>query len=381
MAITRKQFHSLRHDPRTVALIIVAPFLATVVFGFAFGTEIEHIPIVVVNHDAGGDAAAILANLNTTEVSVTNATDDTYARQLVLDGKAVAAITFPANFTAGLTPKPGSAGQAGTLGIGGTPGSPPQAPSGSNISVYVDESNSQESAVVAKALANATQKWAASLGQGSPIRIDSVAAYAANARYIDYFVPGIMGFFGLVLTTLLTLLAFVAERTNGTLDRLRVTPATEGEIVLGYVVTFGIVGAVQSIVLLATALLAFHILIVGNVLLAALIVVLLAVDAQAIGILLSAAARREAQAVQMFPLIIFPVFLLSGIFVPLASLPDWLRPLAYLLPPTWGIEALRDVMLRGWGLDRIGLHVAVLIAFAVVFTFLAVVSLKRARSA
>jgi ABC-2 type transport system permease protein len=82
----------------------------------------------------------------------------------------------------------------------------------------------------------------------------------------------------------------------------------------------------------------------------------------------------------MIPLIILPTFLLSGIFVPDEALPSWLRPLSYLLPPTWGIEAMRDVMLRGWGLDRIGLHLAVLVGFAALFVGLAIVGLKRSRA-
>jgi ABC-2 type transport system permease protein len=109
------------------------------------------------------------------------------------------------------------------------------------------------------------------------------------------------------------------------------------------------------------------------------LIVLTAIDAQAIGILISAAARREGQAVQFLPLIIFPAFLLSGIFVPVQSLPDWLRPLSYLIPPTWAIEGLRDVLLRGWGLEHVWLHVLVLGVFALVFTVLAVVGLRRSR--
>ena len=380
LAITRKQFHTLRHDPRSVALILVAPIFAMVVFGFAFGTEIQHVPVVIVNHDTGAEAAAVIAHLDKTALDVTPTSLDSLGTQRVHDGKAVASITFPENFTDGVTPKPGTAAQPGVGGVGGAAGTPPTPPSGAQIQVYIDESNSQENAVVQKAIAQALQDWAKDKGQSSPVTLQTTAAYAKDARYIDYFVPGVMGFFGIILTTLLTLLAFVGERSNGTLDRLRVTPATEGEIVLGYVVTFGIVGAIQSIVLLTTALVFFHVLVAGSILLAALVVILLAIDAQAIGILLSAAAQREAQVVQMFPLIIFPVFLLSGIFVPVESLPNWLRPFSYLLPPTWGIFALRDVMLRGFGLDRVWLDLLVLAGFAVAFSALAVLTLKRSRA-
>jgi ABC-2 type transport system permease protein len=84
--------------------------------------------------------------------------------------------------------------------------------------------------------------------------------------------------------------------------------------------------------------------------------------------------------VQLIPLIIFPVFLLSGIFVPVASLPGWLQPFSYFLPPTWAIDALRDVFLRGWGMEHVWPNVAVLAGFAVLFTLIAIVGLRRARA-
>ena len=379
-AVSRKQFLTLRHDPRSVALILVAPVFATLVFGFAFGTEVSHVPVVIVNHDTGGEAAALVAKLDPTALDVTTTSLDRSARDHVLDAKAVAAIIIPENFTEGVTPRAGTPANPGVGGVGATPGTPPQPPNGTTIEVFVDGTNSQEAVAVQKALASALQEYAASKGSVSPIQVATTAAYAKDARYIDYFVPGIMGFFGLFLTTLLTLLAFVGERTSGTLDRLRVTPATEAEIVIGYAMTFGVVGAIQGVVLLSAALLFFHILVAGSVLLAGSVIVLLAVDAQAIGILLSAAAKREGQAVQMFPLIILPTLLLSGIFVPVSSLPSWLRPFSYLLPQTWGIEAMRDVMLRGWGVERVGLHLAVLVGFALLFIGLAVFGLKRSRA-
>jgi ABC-2 type transport system permease protein len=83
--------------------------------------------------------------------------------------------------------------------------------------------------------------------------------------------------------------------------------------------------------------------------------------------------------VQFLPFIIFPTFLLSGVFVAVQSLPDWLRPFSYLLPPTWAIDGLRDVLLRGWGIEHVWPHVVVLAGFAVGFTLLAVVGLRRSR--
>lgn len=358
LAITRKTLSSLRHDPRTVGLILLAPIMAMLIFGFAFGNETQHVPTVIVNHDQGPLAQAIVDKLDRAKLSVSFATDDQAARQSVLDGGEVGAIIFPANFT-------------------------PMGAGGGHAEVFLDTTQSQLSATIAMALADAAQQVAKDRGVSAPVGFDPVYAYPAakDARVIDSFVPGIMAFAVTLFTTLLTLLAFVGERANGTLDRLRVTPITEAEIVLGYELAFGVIAAVQATLLLATAILLYHILVVGPILVAALLVILCAIDAQAIGILISAAAQREGQAVQMIPFIILPVFLLSGIFVPVESLPAWLRPFSYVLPPTWAIQGLRDVMLRGWGLEHVWVHVAVLLGFGLLATGLAILGLRRARSA
>jgi ABC-2 type transport system permease protein len=250
------------------------------------------------------------------------------------------------------------------------------------VEVFLDTTNQQLATAVGPELAKATQSLAADQGAKSPIIYDTNYAFAKakDARYIDYFVPGVMAFAITFFTTLLTLLAFVGERTSGTLDRLRVSPATEAEIVLGNELAFGIIAAIQGSLILAVALWVYRVLVVGPMWLAALLVILTALVAQAIGISISAAAKRESQAVQFIPLIIFPVFLLSGIFVPVGSLPGWLQPFSYLLAPTWAVDGLRDVFLRGWGMEHVWLNVTVLAGFAVVFTLLAIAGLRRARS-
>lgn len=358
LAVTSKTLRSLRHDPRTVALMLLAPIMAMLIFGFAFGSEARHVPVRIVNEDAGGIAAAFEGKLDHDVLEITNATSWDAAREDVREGRQVAAIHFPANFTANA-----AQGRA-------------------RVEIVLDTTESSLSAAVLRQIAAAGQALVRDRGVSLPVTTDVEYAHeeAKDAGVIDSLVPGIMAFAVTLFTTLLTLLAFVNERGSGTLDRLRVTPVTEAEIVLGYELAFGIIATVQALLLLGVALLVYHVLVIGPIAVAALIVVLVAIDAQAIGILISAAAQREGQAVQMIPFIVLPVFLLSGIFVPISTLPAWLRPVSYVLPPTWAIQGLRDVMLRGWGLEHVWLHVAVLAGFAVVFTALAIFGLRRARS-
>jgi len=374
LAVTKKQFLTIKHDKRTLVLMLLSPVMAMLIFGFAFGTSPKHLQVIIVNQDKGSLAGEYISKIDHEVLSISDSSDVFASKNKITSGDKIAAIIFPSTFSADASPS--VAGYS-------TNKSPIIKPAkGTHIEVFLDTTNQQLSSVVSQAIGQAGQDFAKSKGVKTGISIDVSYAFekTKDARYIDFFVPGIMAFAITLFTTILTLLAFVGERVTGTFDRLRVTPATEAEIVVGYEIAFGVIAAIQGALILTVALLVYNIMVVGSIALAMLFVILVAIDAQAIGILISSAAKRESQAVQFLPFIIFPIFLLSGIFVAVKSLPLWLQPFSNLLPPTWGIEALRDVMLRGWGLEHLWPHVLVLVGFAIFFTLLAIFSLKRSRN-
>ena len=144
-----------------------------------------------------------------------------------------------------------------------------------------------------------------------------------------------MAFAVYMITTLLTLITFVGERTSGTLQRMLATTLTERDIVMGYATAFSLIGTGQALLLLLiAATFVFHITVVGNVLLAFLAIALLAIVSQALGILLSSTAKREAQAIQVLPFVVLPgVSCWRGSSWPVEAIPAWLRPLSYIGSP------------------------------------------------
>jgi ABC-2 type transport system permease protein len=368
-AVTKRVFRDISNDKRTLIFMLLAPIFAMFVFGVAFSGDVQNVNVIIVNHDQGlqtpnGTISLsnnIISNLNTTVLNITYMNDENAAVTQIEDGKDYAVITFPDNFT-----------KNAYMGL-----TNPSSGLNTQITIQDDESIPNIKNAIQGTVASAITTTIQNQGIKSPVTINTDAIYGENAQFIDFFVPGIMAFVVFLLTTLLTLLAFVGERTSGTLDRLLSTSLRESEIVSGYAIAFGVIGTIQAAFLLTVALLVFKIIVVGNVLLAFLVIALLAVVSQALGILLSSLAKREAQAVQFIPFIILPVFLLSGIFWPIQAIPTWLRPFSYLVPPTYAVDAARSVMLKGWGLDKIWPDVIALIIFAVIFLLVAVWSLKR----
>ncbi len=368
-AVTKRVFRDIRNDKRTLALMFIAPIFAMFVFGVAFSGDVTNVNVIIVNHDQGlqtpnGTISLsnnIISNLNTSVLNIQYMDDENAAVNQVEEGKDYAVIIFPENFT-----------QNAYRSLDN-----PSSGLNTQITIRDDESIPNIKTAIQGNVESAIATTIQNQGIKSPVSINSDAIYGANAQFIDFFVPGIMAFVVYLLTTLLTLLAFVGERTSGTLGRLLSTPLRESEIVSGYAFAFGIIGTIQAAFLLIIAILVFKIIVVGNVLLAFLVIALLAIVSQALGILLSSLAKREGQAVQFIPFIILPVFLLSGIFWPIQAIPTWLRPFSYLVPATYAVDANRAVFLKGWGLDKIWPDILALIIFAIIFLLLAILYLKR----
>jgi ABC-2 type transport system permease protein len=370
LMVFKRVLWSLRHDPRSIGMMLVAPILAMVIFGIAFSGEVENVKVVVIDLDEGivigGNVTVslsreVIRNLDDEKLDISYSNDPDEAVEMVKEGKRNSVLIFPKDFTRSL------------LG----------AIEGGNVTSVVlrsDRSQVNIAAEVQSTVTEALLRTAKERGMDLPVSVDaSDPVYGKGARFIDMFVPGIMGFVVFLLTTILTLISFVGERTRGTLQRLFASGVTEGEVVLGYMMAFSLVGVIQVGILLSVATLLFDIMIVGNPLVAFLIASLIAIVSVSLGILLSSLAQRESQAIQFFPLIILPVFLLSGVFWPREAMPLWLRPFSYLIPVTYGVDSLRSVLIRGWGVLEIWPQLLALIGFAVIFLFGAVAMLKVMR--
>jgi ABC-2 type transport system permease protein len=382
LAFSRRALLQFRHDRRTFAFILIMPLLMILIFGYTFGGDVKNIAVEVVNQDTGlppGTSTLlpqalflvknITKNFDRNTLSLKENTNIDDARQNVHDGKAWAAIIFPANFTQNflttLTTQPGTVHP--------------------KVVVYLDASNPTISSAIIKTISQTIQTTLKELTTTlnktqieMPITIEQTYAYGgSDIRFIDYFAPGVISFAIMMVTTMITIILFVNERRNGTLQRLLVSPASESEIVAGYALAFAVIGVFQSIVVLVAAILLFNITIIGNIFLALVVILLLAFGHQGLGILLSAAAKNEMQAVQFIPLIIFPSILLAGLFWPIESIPDYLQPLSYFIPLRYGIDAERSIMLRGWGIGEIWVDITILIIFAFLTLTASVLLLKR----
>ncbi|GEO74282.1 ABC superfamily ATP binding cassette transporter, permease protein [Levilactobacillus namurensis DSM 19117] len=201
---------------------------------------------------------------------------------------------------------------------------------------------------------------------------------SADSTFFDTFLPILLGFFVFFFVFLISGISLLNERTTGTLTRLLATPIRRGEIIAGYLVGYGLFAIVQTVLTVAFALTVFKVHMLGSVAVILLINFLLAMVALSLGIFISTFANSEFQMMQFIPLLIVPQIFFSGL-IAVDQMPTWLQGLAHIFPLYYGGQALMDVATRGVGLGAVAGDLWILVLFAVVFTVLNVVGLKRYR--
>ncbi|MCP1146062.1 ABC transporter permease [Lysinibacillus endophyticus] len=199
-----------------------------------------------------------------------------------------------------------------------------------------------------------------------------------DTQLFDTFSPILIGFFVFFFVFLISGIGLLNERTTGTLERLMATPIRRGEIVAAYLIGYGLLAILQTIIVVLFSINILDINLVGSFWNVILINIVVAIVALSLGILLSSFASSEFQMVQFIPLVIVPQIFFSGIFS-IEGMADWLQVLAKIMPLYYAADALKGVMYKGLSLSEISNNLYVLLAFAFVFIILNLFALKRYR--
>jgi ABC-2 type transport system permease protein len=350
-------------DRRTVGLLIIGPMLVLSLGAVLFRSEPATIPLGVINEDQGLSVPIlgtvemgqrIIDELTTSDVFAVVVLDLHEVDARLRDGTVQGVIVFPEDFSA----KFHENHQV-------------------EIDLRLEGSNPTRSMMIIARVTEASMKSLAELigaGFGMPgtpqTNEEAALPVVVQASYLfageefdtmDFVAPVYIALLALFFVFLLSCVSFLRERSQGTMERLLATPATRMEIVLGYMLGLGLFALIQVAVILLYTVWVLEIHYLGSLGLLFLVIALLAVVGVNLGILASTFARNEFQVVQFIPLLIIPQVLLGGTFWAVSEMPKFLQPFAYLMPIYYANQALRDVMLKGWGLAEIWPNLAVLL--------------------
>lgn len=323
----------LRHDRRTIGLMIFAPIFVLTLMSFIFNGADYHPRIAIVNAPLG-----FVNRLEDDDARVVRFSENDAAE--ALEASSVDAVI---NFKNGVP------------------------------DVELEGSDPTKS----KAVTALVQTAYHALGSAAEPDITYLYGYEDMASF-DSFGPILIGFFVFFFVFLISGVSFLGERTSGTLERLLATPLRRWEIVIGYVLGFGAFTIVQSALIAWYSINVLDIMMVGSFTLVLLITILTAMVALTIGTFISAYADNELQMIQFIPIIVVPQVFFSGLF-DLSTMAPWLQSVSKFMPLWYSADALKNIMLRGRGFNQISYDALVLVLICLLFMAANVLALKKYR--
>lgn len=334
-AVIIKEFQQMMRDRLTFAMAIGVPIMQLVLFGYAINNDPKGLPTVLVAYDSGPLSRSLVAAVqNTGYFRITHhAVTEAEGDRLLAAGQAQFMISIPADFTQAVVR--GDKPQV-LVAVDAT-----DPASGSNAIAAL-------AAVAPQALAHDLKGPLATLrARDAPFEIRVHRRYNPEGLTRYNIVPGLIGTILTMTMVMLTSLAMTRERERGTMENLLATPVRPGEVMVGKIAPYVIVGYIQLGVILLAALLLFEVPIVGSFALLMLCIGVFMLANLAVGFTFSTLAKNQLQAMQMTFFFFLPSMLLSGFMFPYRGMPHWAQNVGEVLPLTHFLRIVRAIMLKG----------------------------------
>jgi drug efflux transport system permease protein len=338
--LVQKEFRQILREKAFLGIIFVMPLIQIIVLGVAISTDVKNVPLAIVDKDLSASSRRIIDSFVHSESFnfVTTATSSKEALNKIDDGSAKLVIIIPHHFERDLKKGESPKVQAILDGVDGN--------SAGIAMAYVN------------LIANKLQKeWLQSSGLSVKkmasvhlVEIEPRMLYNATLESKNSIVPGIVAVLLLMITSFLTGMSIVKEKEIGTMEQLLVTPITTVELMLGKIIPFVIAGFLLMNIGILAAGFIFGLWMKGSLFLFYGMSMIFILSTLGLGIFASTVSQTQQQA--MFLVWFFSVFaiLLSGFFVPIENMPDWVQYITLLNPLRYFMVIVREIYLKGTGM-------------------------------
>lgn len=334
-AIVIKELLQLKRDRVTLAMIIIIPIMQLLLFGYAINTNPKHLPTAIVSADNSILVRSFIAAMKNSSYFDLNEKILTkaQAKQALERGDVLFVIHFPVDFTRKVL-------------------------RGENPEVLLEADATDPTAV--------SGPTAVAIGMlGSVFREDfrgvlskfnnGNTPYTVNTHLlynpeelIQYnIIPGLVGTILTFTLVMMTAIAITRERERGTMEQLLAMPVKPYEVIAGKIVPYVIIGLVQATIIVLASRYLFNVPIFGRVFILYVVVLLFIAANIAIGVTLSSFAKNQMQSMQLTQMALLPSIFLSGFMFPFAGMPLWAQYLGQIIPLTYFIRLVREIMLKG----------------------------------
>lgn len=360
-ALLTKEMIQMRRDRITFAMMLAVPLLQLLLFGYAINNDPKHLPAALVAPTQDRFTRAMVSALELTGYyDFTHpAASAAEAERLITRGEVSFVVTVPSDF-----------------------GRRVQRQDDPQILIEADASDpsvasgaiSTLGTVAGDALA---RELGAAAGRQPPVDIVVHRRYNPEGITQYNIVPGLMGVILQMILVMMTSMALTREIERGTMENLLAMPATPMEIMLGKVIPYMAVGAVQVLVVLLAAGGLFGVPFIGSFGLLATGVFVFVLTLVILGYLVSTLARTQMQAMQLTFFIFLPSIMLSGFMFPFRGMPGWAQAIGEMLPLTHFLRLIRGIMLKGAGFSDIAQPLAALGLFVIALGATALLRFRR----
>jgi len=361
LAIIRKEFIQAFRDRRTVIIILIMPVMQLFLLGYAATTDVKNISIAVWDQNQSPQSRALLDAFRAADyfqIAYTVGSQNE-VQALIERGSARAVLIIPPDYDRRLLE--GNAQVSMIL-------------DGSDASVgstALSVSQLIGQAYGTKVVQEQAARQGNLNGSGSPLQVRTRVWYNPDLLSAYFMIPGVIGQILFMITTILTATAIVRERERGTIEQLIVTPIRPWELMVGKIIPYIILAAVEAAEVILIGHFWFQVPVVGSLGLIALSSGLLLLSSLGIGLFASTVAHTQQEANVMVQMTLLPSFFLSGFFFPIDAMPHALQLISYFSPLRYYLVVIRSLMLKGAGFRAIENQLVALALFGVIIMGLA----------
>ena len=361
-AVFIKELHHITRDPLSLGMALAVPVMMLVLFGYALSLDVDQIPALIYDQSKTEASRDLIQQFQASRyfeiIGFVNGYD---AIERGIDtGKALMGVVIPLDYSR-------------NAGLGGN------AP----VQILLDGSDSNTASIALGYAEGVTQAYSLELrsqmqnrraGGGAtvpPVQAQTRVWYNSSLESKNYVVPGLIAVILQIIAALLTSLTIAREWEMGTMEQILSTPLRPAEMVLGKMFAYFVVGVADSVIAVLVGVFIFQVPLRGSLPLLAFSTCIFLFGALFWGIFISAAARNQLQAYQMGLLSSFlPAFLLSGFIYSIETMPKPIQAITYLVPSRYFVTILKDIFLKGVGVQVIGAELGLLSLYAtLVFLF------------
>jgi ABC-2 type transport system permease protein len=364
-ALLIKETIQMRRDRLTFAMMLGVPLMQLLLFGFAINNDPKSLPAALVTSSTDHYVRAMVSALELTGyyrfVAVGVSAEE--AEALIQRGDVSFVVTIPSDFARRVDR-----------------GDHPQ---------LLIEADATDPSVASGAISTLSTVAAQALQREQGTEIQQAAAQeqalevVVHRRYnpegISQYniVPGLLGVILQMTMVMMTAMALTRETERGTMENLLAMPVSPFEIMLGKILPYLAVGAVQVSVVLVAAKLIFGVPFMGALPLLLGAVLVFVLSLVLLGYTISSVARSQMQAMQLTFFFFLPSLLLSGFMFPFRGMPVWAQWLGEIFPLTHFLRVIRAIMLKGADWPTVSFEIAMLCVFIVAYAGLALLRFRR----